>query len=162
MIKPTINLQELRAKLGHRAKSVPTHRFWGLHVHVVKLDTLEAAYLEAKRNNGAPGSDGETFELIEARGRDDFLRDLAADLRAGTYRPRPYRRREIPKEGGKVRVISIRDPRPRGARRPPSDFGTDLRSRLLGQLLRSAPGTISPRGDRESANGPAPPQAPCR
>jgi len=78
-----------------------------LHVHVVKLDTLEAAYLGAKRNNGAPGSDGETFESIEARGRDDFLRDLAADLRAGTYRPRPYRRREIPKEGGKVRVISI-------------------------------------------------------
>jgi hypothetical protein len=32
-----------------------------LHVHVVKVDTLEAAYLEAKRNSGAPGSDGETF-----------------------------------------------------------------------------------------------------
>ena len=69
MTKPTISLQELRAKIGHRAKSVPAHRFWGLHVHVVKLDTLEAAYLEAKRNNGAPGSDGETFEGIEARGR---------------------------------------------------------------------------------------------
>ena len=107
MIKPTISLQELRAKIGHRAKSVPTHRFWGLHVHVVKLDTLEAAYLEAKRNNGAPGSDGETFEGIAERGRGEFLRELAADLHAGTYRPRPYRRREIPKEGGKVRVISI-------------------------------------------------------
>jgi RNA-directed DNA polymerase len=107
MIKPTINLQELRAKIGHRAKSVPAHRFWGLHVHVVKLDTLEAAYLEAKRNNGAPGSDGETFEQIEARGRGEFLGELVAELHAGMYRPRPYRRREIPKEGGKVRVISI-------------------------------------------------------
>ncbi|MBE3088361.1 MAG: group II intron reverse transcriptase/maturase, partial [Chloroflexi bacterium] len=107
MIKPTINLQELRATIGHRAKSVPAHRFWGLHVHVVKLDTLEAAYLEAKRNNGAPGSDGETFERIETRGRGAFLEELAAALRAGTYRPRPYRRKEIPKEGGKVRVISI-------------------------------------------------------
>jgi Reverse transcriptase (RNA-dependent DNA polymerase) len=29
------------------------------------------------------------------------------ELRSGTYRPRPYRRREIPKGGGKVRVISI-------------------------------------------------------
>jgi RNA-directed DNA polymerase len=73
----------------------------------VKLDTLEAAYLEAKRNNGAPGTDGETFETIETRGRGDFLREIAADLRDGTYKPRPYRRREIPKEGGKVRVISI-------------------------------------------------------
>jgi RNA-directed DNA polymerase len=107
MTKPTISLQELRAKIGHRAKSAPAHRFWGLYVHLVKLDTLEAAYLEAKRNGGAPGSDGETFEAIEARGRGDLLTELSAELRAGTYRPRPYRRREIPKEGGKVRVISI-------------------------------------------------------
>jgi RNA-directed DNA polymerase len=104
---PTISLQELRAKIGHRAKSAPAHRFWGIHVHLVKLDTLEGAYLEAKRKRGAPGADGETFESIEARGRREFLEELAAELRAGTYRPRPYRRREIPKEGGKVRVISI-------------------------------------------------------
>jgi RNA-directed DNA polymerase len=107
MTKPTISLQELRAKIGHRAKSAPAHRFWGLHVHLVKLDTLEAAYLEAKRNGGAPGSDGETFEAIEERGCGKLLTELAAELRTGTYRPRPYRRREIPKEGGKVRVISI-------------------------------------------------------
>lgn len=60
MIKPTISLQELRAKIGHRAKSVPTHRFWGLHVHVVKLDTLEAAYLEASEEK----SDGATSERV--------------------------------------------------------------------------------------------------
>jgi RNA-directed DNA polymerase len=107
MIKPTISLHELRAKIGHRAKSAPEHRFWGLHVHLVKLDTLEAAYLEAKRNGGAPGSDGETFESIEARGRGELLAELATELRTGVCHPRPYRRREIPKEGGKVRVISI-------------------------------------------------------
>jgi RNA-directed DNA polymerase len=50
MTKPTISLQELRAKIGHRAKSAPAHRFWGMHVHLVKFDTLEAAYLDAKRN----------------------------------------------------------------------------------------------------------------
>jgi RNA-directed DNA polymerase len=73
----------------------------------MKAETIEAAYLEAKRNGGAPGSDGETFQSIEARGRAEFLTDLAAELRTDTYRPRAYRRREIPKEGGKVRVISI-------------------------------------------------------
>jgi RNA-directed DNA polymerase len=83
------------------------HRFWGLYVHLTKLDTLETAYLEAKRNSGAPGSDGETFRAIEERGRAGFLGELATELCVGTYRPRPYRRREIPKEGGKVRVISI-------------------------------------------------------
>src|SRR4051812_33829252 len=103
MIKPTMTTRELQRRIGHRAKSAPEHRFWGLHVHLEKLDTLEAAYLEAKRNRGAPGADGETFEMIEARGRHELL----AELRNGTYKPRPYRRREIPKEGGKVRVISI-------------------------------------------------------
>ncbi len=107
MIKPTITTQELQKRIGHRAKSAPEHRFWGLYVHLVKPATLEAAYLEAKRNGGAPGSDGETFKAIEERGRTGFLTELAAELRTNTYRPRPYRRREIPKEGGKVRVISI-------------------------------------------------------
>jgi RNA-directed DNA polymerase len=107
MIKPTISLQELRAKIGRRAKSDPTHRFWGLYVHLTKRETLEAAYLEAKRNGGAPGVDGQTFERIEEAGRAEFLVAVAEELRAGTYRPQPYRRREIPKEGGKVRVISI-------------------------------------------------------
>ena len=45
--------------------------------------------------------------MIEQQGRDRFLRELATELQEKTYRPRPYRRREIPKEGGKVRVISI-------------------------------------------------------
>ena len=107
MTKPTISLQELRARIGHRAKSVPTHRFWGLHVHLTKLETLEAAYLEARRNGGAPGADGMTFEEIESTGRRAFLRELAEELRTDRYSPRPYRRREVPKEDGKVRVISI-------------------------------------------------------
>lgn len=76
-------------------------------MHLEKPSTLETAYLEAKRNGGAPGFDGETFEAIEARGRREFLSELSAELRNDTYRPRPYRRREIPKDGGKVRVISI-------------------------------------------------------
>jgi RNA-directed DNA polymerase len=107
MTKPTISLQEIRAKIGHRAKSAPAHRFWGLKVHLVRLETLEASYLEAKRNRGAPGSDGETFERIEEQGRGEFLRELVEELRTDQYRPRPYRRREIPKEGNKVRIISI-------------------------------------------------------
>lgn len=107
MIKPTISLQELRERIGSRAKSAPAHRFWGMYVHIVKIETIEAAYLEAKHNGGAPGVDNVTFEQIETAGRDDFLQEVAEALRRGTYQPLPYRRKEIPKEGGKVRVISI-------------------------------------------------------
>lgn len=35
------------------------HRFWGLYVHVCKQNTLLEAYQMVKRNNGAPGIDGE-------------------------------------------------------------------------------------------------------
>jgi RNA-directed DNA polymerase len=107
MIKPTIDTQELQERIGHRAKSAPEHRFWGLHVHLEKLSTLGTSYAEAKRNGGAPGSDDETFEAIEGRGRHAFLVELVEELRNGTYQPRAYRRRSIPKDGGKVRVLSI-------------------------------------------------------
>lgn len=107
MTKPTISLQELRTRIGHRAKSAPTHRFWGMYVHLTRLETLEAAYLEARRNGGAPGADGVTFEAIESQGRGEFLSELAQELEEERYTPKPYRRREIPKEGGKVRTISI-------------------------------------------------------
>jgi RNA-directed DNA polymerase len=52
MTKPTINLQELRAKIGHRAKSAPAHRFWGIYVHLFKIETLDAAYLHTWRQSG--------------------------------------------------------------------------------------------------------------
>jgi len=109
MTKPTVSLQELRAKIGHRAKSAPSHRFWGMFVHIAKLETLESAYLAAKSKDGAAGSDGETFESIEEAGRGSFLEKLATELRTGTYKPLPNRRKEIPKGdgSGKVRTLSI-------------------------------------------------------
>ncbi len=107
MTKPIISLQDLREKIGSRAKSSPKHRFWGMYVHIVKLETLESSYLDAKRNRGAPGVDEVTFEQIEDLGREKFLGELAIALQSGDYVPQANRRKEIPKEGGKVRVISI-------------------------------------------------------
>ena len=70
MIKAPSSLQDLRRRIYHKAKSEKTHRFWGLFVHVAKLDTLTEAYQQAKRNGGAPGLDGQTFADIEAEGLD--------------------------------------------------------------------------------------------
>jgi len=44
MIKALSSLQDLRRRMYHKAKSEKTHRFWGLLVHVAKLDTLTEAY----------------------------------------------------------------------------------------------------------------------
>lgn len=101
MTKPTICLQDLKKRIGARAKSAPTHRFWGMFVHVTKLETLEVAYREAKRNRGAPGADGVTFAQVEAEGPSEMLRQLQRELHDNTYVPQPNRKREIPKGGAR-------------------------------------------------------------
>ena len=65
MTKTPISLQELRRKIYTKAKSEPSWRFWGLYVHVCKMETLREAYTLARRNNGSAGIDGVTFEDIE-------------------------------------------------------------------------------------------------
>ena len=108
MIKAPISLQDLRRSLYVKAKAESTWRFWGLYVHVCKMETLCEAYQMAKKNNGAPGMDGVTFEAIEESGVEMFLQQIRGELVTNTYRPTPVRRKEIPKDGGnKVRVLSI-------------------------------------------------------
>src|SRR2546429_9446685 len=80
MIKAPISLQDLRRRIYRKAKAEPAWRFWGLYVHVCKLDTLREAYRLAKQNNGAPGSDGVTFEAIEAGGGEGVLQLLRDGL----------------------------------------------------------------------------------
>jgi len=107
MTKASIDLQDLRRRIYVKAKAEPSWRFWGLYVHVCKTETLRAAYEMAKQNDGAPGVDGVTFEVIEAQGVEALLEQLRDELTGRTYRPLPARKREIPKDGGKVRVLSI-------------------------------------------------------
>jgi RNA-directed DNA polymerase len=107
MRKAPINLQDLRRRLYIKAKTEPTWRFWGLYVHVCKLETLREAYRLAKANDGAPGIDGVTFAAVEAEGVEGFLDQLRKELVERTYRPQRARKVEIPKDGNKVRVLSI-------------------------------------------------------
>jgi RNA-directed DNA polymerase len=107
MTKAPITLQDLRRRLYVKAKAEPSWRFWGLYGHVCKHETLRAAYELAKQNDGAPGSDGVTVEAIEADGVEPFLDQLREELVQRRYRPQRPRKVGIPKEGGKVRHLSI-------------------------------------------------------
>jgi RNA-directed DNA polymerase len=107
MTTAPISLQDLRRRLYVKAKAEKAWRFWGLYVQVGKLETLRAAYDVAKQNNGAPGSDGVTFEAIEDTGVEAFLAQLRDELVTRTYRPLRNRRVEIPKGGDKVRVLGV-------------------------------------------------------
>jgi len=108
MTKAPVTLQDLQRKIYTKAKADPSWRFWGLYVHVCKLETLRTAYALAKANDGAPGIDGVTFDAIEAAGVEGFLAQLRDELVTFRYRPQRNRQREIPKEGTtKVRILSI-------------------------------------------------------
>jgi RNA-directed DNA polymerase len=112
MTKAPISLQDLRRRIYRKAKSDKTHRFWGLFVHITKIETLEEAYRIAKRNGGAAGIDEQSFADIETQGLAEFLRSMREDLLTGRYQPRPNRRVEIPKGNSKVRILQtpcIRD-----------------------------------------------------
>jgi RNA-directed DNA polymerase len=71
------------------------------------METLREAYQLARGNDGAPGIDGVTFEAIEEGGAESFLGQIREELVTNTYRPMRARKKEIPKDGGKVRVLSI-------------------------------------------------------
>ena len=43
MIKAPMGLQELRRRIYRKAKSDKTHRFWGIFVHIAKMETLKEA-----------------------------------------------------------------------------------------------------------------------
>src|SRR5674476_685339 len=107
MTKAPVSLQDLRRRIYRKAKSDKSHRFWGLFVHITKIETLEEAYRAAKRNGGAPGSDGQEFADIEQAGRVDFLAAIRQDLETGRYKPMPNRRVDIPKGNGKFRTLQI-------------------------------------------------------
>lgn len=107
MIKAPTTLQDLRRKIYIKAKSDKAWRFWGIYVHVCKLETLREAYKLAKQNNGSPGVDGITFEDIKSKGIEEFLEEIHKDLVSRTYYPTRNRKVEIAKPGGKTRVLQI-------------------------------------------------------
>jgi RNA-directed DNA polymerase len=107
MRKRSISLQELREKIYVKAKAEPQWRFWGMFTHLCKLETLKEGYKLAKKNNGAPGVDGVTFEEIEAIGVETYVLDILQELLKGDYKPMEYRTVSIPKTNGKKRILKI-------------------------------------------------------
>ena len=105
--KPTDKVRELQRRLWAVAKRQPERRFHALYDRMRRGDILREAWRRVKRNRGAAGVDGETLAAIEQEGVDRFLEAIAADLRAGAYRPAAVRRRYIPKADGTRRPLGI-------------------------------------------------------
>jgi RNA-directed DNA polymerase len=78
-----------------------------LYDRIYRDDVLWVAWERVRANRGAAGVDEVTLAAVEDYGVERMLSGLAADLRAGDYRPAPLRRVEIPKPDGRVRPLGI-------------------------------------------------------
>ena len=67
------NIRELQRKLYIKAKQEPNFRFYALYDKIYREDILAHAYKLAKANQGAPGTDHQSFEGIESGGREKWL-----------------------------------------------------------------------------------------
>jgi retron-type reverse transcriptase len=101
------SVQKLQTALHDKAKEAPNFRFYALYDKVYRKDVLAFAYECCKANGGAAGVDGQTFEHIEAYGKERWLDELAQELKKRTYQPLPVRRVYIPKPDGKQRPLGV-------------------------------------------------------
>jgi RNA-directed DNA polymerase len=101
------SIQKLQRALHDKAKEAPNFRFYALYDKVYRKDVLVFAYECCKANGGAAGVDGQTFEDTEAYGKEQWLDELAQELKKRTYQPLPVRRVYIPKPDGKQRPLGI-------------------------------------------------------
>ena len=99
--------RRLQRALYRAAKARAARRFHALYDKVSRGDILRRAWQEVKTHGGAAGTDGQTIAQIEQQGVEEFLGELATELREGRYRPRAVRRVRIPKAGGGERPLGI-------------------------------------------------------
>ena len=104
---PEDKVRELQRQLWASAKRSRTRRFHALYDRIFRSDVLKEAWRRVRSNKGAAGVDAQTLADIVESGVEEFLGSIQTALRAGTYRPRPVKRRYIPKADGKQRPLGI-------------------------------------------------------
>lgn len=81
-------------------------KWYSLIDKMYRKENLELAFQRVKRNNGAPGIDGETVSDFASR-LEPNIKFLHEKLKTNTYQPSPVRRVEIEKPEGGTRLLGI-------------------------------------------------------
>ena len=95
------------SNLSAKAKQEKRYRFYSLYGLVSDPETLLAAWAQVRANGGSAGVDGVSITQVEREGEEEFLAEVARELKEKTYRTGAVRRVYIPKANGKMRPLGI-------------------------------------------------------
>jgi RNA-directed DNA polymerase len=104
-VEPTVWNARMLTALENGVKG---GKWFSLIDKVYAMPNLRAAFMKVKLNKGAAGVDRQTITMFEDR-LEANLQKLSQELRNGSYRPHPVRRKMIPKPGkrGETRPLGI-------------------------------------------------------
>jgi RNA-directed DNA polymerase len=103
-----VNVGEMQRKLSLWAAQDKTHGFYDLYHLLYDSEWLRLAHDHVAQHAGSltAGCDGVNMRLFDEH-LEENLQQLAQELKAETFEPRPVRRVCIPKPNGKVRPLGI-------------------------------------------------------
>ncbi len=81
-------------------------KWYSLIDKIYRKENLKLAFKRVRKNNGAPGIDGETVFDFELK-LEENIEFLHEKLKTNTYRPSPVKRVEIEKPDGGIRLLGI-------------------------------------------------------
>ena len=99
----TIWTERMLSALGN---GVTGGKWYSLIDKVWAPKTLALAWAKVRDNKGAAGVDGQSIERFAAKA-DEYLAELSAAIKDGTYRPHAVKRVNIPKGDGTLRPLGI-------------------------------------------------------
>ena len=102
-VEASVWTERMLSALGNGVKG---GKWFSLMDKVFAPKTLAAAWMKVRANKGAAGVDGQSIERFAAKA-EDYLAELSAALREGSYRPQAVKRVDIPKGDGRTRPLGI-------------------------------------------------------
>ncbi|MCF7913352.1 MAG: group II intron reverse transcriptase/maturase, partial [Candidatus Cloacimonetes bacterium] len=106
-LKAEERVRSFQRKLYSKAKQEPEFRFYVLYDKLSLPFFLKEAWRRVKANKGAAGYDKVTFSNVIKYGVEQYLAEIAEELKTETYKAQPILRVYIPKSNGKLRPLGI-------------------------------------------------------
>jgi RNA-directed DNA polymerase len=104
------DIRKTQESFARKAQTQPEHRFGDLYHLICREDWIRYALEKVLSNPGSRTAGVDKISrkhLKEDEQKTAFVKTLQAELKGGTYRPQPVKRRWIPKANGKQRPLGI-------------------------------------------------------